>query len=78
MYRTMEELKDAIRDAIKKENGKVVLKDESRVRELVDSWVYTSVFSPAKELSDVARLLIRFTAEELGIYPASIYELYKA
>ncbi len=50
--------------------------DPQQVRERVDAWVYTYVFSPIPELKEACRYLIRETARVQGIFPASIHEFY--
>ncbi|MFZ2025846.1 MAG: class II fructose-bisphosphate aldolase [Microgenomates group bacterium] len=42
----------------------------------IDTLVYTSVFNSSEEERQKARLAIRTMAQEMGIYPASIHELY--
>ncbi len=76
MYRTLRALKDDLAGALDIQGNAVKVLDTDRVRTLVDSWVYTSVFSPVDELRAAARFLIRATAQALGIHLASIHEFY--
>jgi len=78
MYRTLKQLLDDLEDAIKFTTGEPEIVDLTRVRSLVDAWVYTYVFSPIDELKEISRFLIRYCAFKQGIYPASIHELYMA
>ncbi len=48
------------------------------VMEDIDELVYTAVFSPDDSQKQQARLVIREKAKQLGIFPASINNLYRA
>jgi fructose/tagatose bisphosphate aldolase len=55
----------------------VTVDDESRLREKMDELIYAGVFADGL-VRDLARWIIWEAAQELGIYPASIHELYMA
>jgi len=55
----------------------VTVLDEAAVPEKMDDLVYAAVFADGL-IRDVARWLIWQTAQELGVYPASIHDLYMA
>ncbi len=76
MYRTLKALKQDLNGALEIQGNTVRVLDLEKVRTLVDSWVYTSVFSPEPELRQAARFLIRATAQALNLHLASIHEFY--
>lgn len=53
----------------------VKVKDEEKLRGLIDDFIYTAVFAD-EETKEVARWIIRASALDLGIVPSSIHELY--
>lgn len=55
----------------------VTVHDELALREKIDELVYTAVFSDGL-VRDMARWLIWEIAQDLGIYPSSIHQLYMA
>ena len=65
-------------DCIEVNGAHVSVRDEAALRANgIDALVYTAVFG-GDEYKPVARWLIRETALSLGIFPASIHELYAA
>ncbi len=70
-----QQLLDAVKDAVEIKEDRVSVKDESKVKELMDDIIYTAVFGEEKA-KEFARWLIRATALDLGIVPASIHDLY--
>ena len=79
LYSTALELREAITLAgAARYDGGVVVTNPARFRaEMIDSLVWTAVFSEG-DAKDAARHAIREAAESLGILPASILPLYKA
>ncbi len=53
----------------------VKVKDEGKLKELIDDFIYTAVFGD-EEAKEAARWLIRASALDLGIVPSSIHQLY--
>ena len=70
-----QQLLDAVKDAVEIKEDRVSVKDEEKVKEVIDDLIYTAVFGEEKA-KELARWLIRATALELGIVPASIHDLY--
>ena len=70
-----QQLLDSVKDALEIKEDRVSVKDEAKVKEVIDDLVYTAVFGEEKA-KELARWLIRATALELGIVPASIHDLY--
>lgn len=57
--------------------GKVLITDEKVLRAKINRWVEVSTLETGIR-KGWARFLIRLVAQKLGIYPASIHDLYKA
>ncbi|MDP2267669.1 MAG: class II fructose-bisphosphate aldolase [Deltaproteobacteria bacterium] len=75
----LEQLKAAGQGVLSIQGDKVEVLDEGRLRnDLIDTLIFTAVFSPQAETAATARRLIRQAAAELGIYSASIQPLYEA
>lgn len=76
----MEELRDPLAGCLRLTSaGQVEVVDAARLRrEAVDHLVRQAVLSEDPSVRQVARWLIRGSAQALGIYPASIKELYLA
>jgi fructose/tagatose bisphosphate aldolase len=55
-----------------------VLDEEALRQSLIDSLIFTAVFSPVQELKDAASWLIRRSGAALGIVSSSIQSLYDA
>jgi fructose/tagatose bisphosphate aldolase len=73
-----QELLDNLRDILVVEDGGVVIKDEAGLAgPALDDLVYNAVFA-GDEIRSTARWLIWEIAQELGIRPASINDLYRA
>jgi len=61
------------------QGDQVEVLDEGKLRnDLIDTLVFTAVFSPQAETAATARRLIRQAAAELGIFSASVQPLYEA
>ena len=54
-----------------------MVENDTRLKEKIDRIVYNAVFAEAL-VRDTARWLLWELGQELGIYPASIHELYMA
>jgi fructose/tagatose bisphosphate aldolase len=74
---TVEELFNSLKGALRIEDNSVVIEDAEIVRDKIESVVYNAVFGEGL-VRDTARWLIWETARVVGIYPASIHELYMA
>ena len=73
----LEQLLSTLHGAVSVEGGRVTVVDEGLLQENVDGLVSRAVFGEGLE-RDLARWLIWESGQELGIYPASIHELYMA
>lgn len=79
IYENKDQLKKGYAKVIQPDGGDVRIIDEAKLRrELIDDLIYTTVFSPDKATREAAAWLIRRSAAALGIWPASIQQLYKA
>lgn len=78
-FKTVENIYDAMKGAVKGNGGQVQVVDEARLRgELIDRLIYNAVFSADKEVLAESRRLIKYLAQNLGIRSASIQGLYEA
>ena len=75
----LEQVKQAGHGVLAIEDDKVKVLDEGKLREeLIDTLIFTAVFSPQAETAALARRVIRQAAADLGIFSASIQPLYEA
>lgn len=74
---TVDELLRHLDGVVTVDKDTVAVLDESALREKIDGLVYTAVFGEGLS-RDTARWLIWEIARLIGIYPASIHELYMA
>jgi fructose/tagatose bisphosphate aldolase len=75
---SIEELLSALEGAIAVRGDAVEVRDELALQgDVTDALVYSAVFG-APEVREAARWLIWATAQAVGLYPASIHELYLA
>jgi fructose/tagatose bisphosphate aldolase len=77
IFSSVEELLNDLAGAVRVDGSSVGVENESQLREKVDRVVYNAVFA-ADLVRDTARWLLWELGQELGIYPASIHELYMA
>ena len=79
-WTSMSQLRHGIRGVLGKdrEDNLAVLNRTALRYQLIDRLVYTAVLSRDAGLREGCRWLIREAARVMGIFPASIYELYKA
>jgi len=70
-----EEILSAVNGILEIGDDRVSVKDEEKVREVVDDLIYTAVFGNERE-REFSRWLIRAVALDLGIVPSSIHDLY--
>ncbi|MCP4357629.1 MAG: aldolase [Chloroflexi bacterium] len=75
--KSLDELWKHVAGALQVEGDDVTVVDEALLQEKVDGVVYTAVFAEGLA-RDTARWLLWETGQQLGIYPASIHELYMA
>ncbi len=72
-------LKEKITGCLIIEGENVCVSDEDELRtHLIDDLIYSAVFSPEEITREASRWLIRRAGVALGIYPASIQDLYEA
>lgn len=74
---TTKELLNYLDGAVRVEGENVAVLNESSLRQRVDKVVYTAVFGRGL-VRETARWLLWELGQALGIYPASIHELYMA
>ena len=73
------ELKKGLQGILEIDGDKVRILDEERLQSsLIDALIYSSVFSPHREVVEAARWLIRRAGASLGVVSASIQPLYEA
>ena len=77
MTNELYELLNLVDNSVSYEEGKVNIKDSSIIRTKIHNWVRISTMDEGYS-QGWARYLIRLTAQEFGIFPASIHELYMA
>lgn len=79
IYKDKNELQKAFSKIIEIDGNDVRVLDEAGLKnELIDSLIYTAVFSPDKTTQSDARWLIRRAGAALGIVSSSIQGLYEA
>lgn len=79
MYQSIQELKNALSGRVRiRRDGVDMLEGITFQERLVDALVYSAVFNADHEVKDVCKWIIWETGLELGIYAASIQELYTA
>lgn len=79
MHKSIKQLHQSLKPSvlIKKDSISIVNSTLFR-KKYIDELVQTAVFADNIEVKKEARRIIRFSAAELGTYPASIYNIYKA
>jgi fructose/tagatose bisphosphate aldolase len=77
MTKELTDLLTLVNDSVKVESGKVIITDQSVFQNRIDQWVRVSSLETGTR-QGWARFLIRKAALALGIYPASINDLYMA
>lgn len=75
--KTVQELLAQLEDAVGVDGDNVTVLDEAALQEKVSDLVYTAVFGEDL-VRTTARWLLWELGQQLGIYPASIHELYMA
>lgn len=75
--KTVNELLDQLTGVVAVSGDVVTVLDEDKLKDKIDSLVYSAVFSEGL-VRDTARWLIWEIGQTVGIYPASIHELYLA
>lgn len=76
-FHSVESLMNHLTSAISVVGDLVTVTDESQLRKQVDELIYTAVFGDGT-VRELARWLIWEAAQDLGIFPSSIHELYMA
>jgi len=78
IYKTEQEIQEALKECVQFDSRGWVIRDERRLREMViDNLIYTAVFG-STEVKQRAREYIARLAELLGIFTTSIQNLYEA
>jgi hypothetical protein len=77
IQQTVDQLLDSLSGALSVDGDQVSVVDEKRLREQVGDLVYNAVFAQGL-VRDTARWLLWQAGQSLGIYPASIHDLYMA
>ncbi|SMO50130.1 Fructose/tagatose bisphosphate aldolase [Balnearium lithotrophicum] len=70
-----EEILNTVDGTVEIKEDSVSVKDEEKIREVIDNLIYTAVFGGDRE-KELSRWLIRAIALDLGIVPSSIHDLY--
>ncbi len=79
IFENTDKLKKGLEGILEFAGNDVRVLDEERLRSsLIDALIYSSVFSPQPDVVDAARWLIRRAGASLGIFSASIQDLYEA
>jgi len=74
-FNSVETLFNHVQGALEVPGNLVTVTDEAQLREKIDDLIYTAVFGDGL-VRELARWLIWEAAQDLGIYPSSIHELY--
>src|SRR3990172_8360415 len=78
-YKDIADFKNSLKGIVNiKDSGAVVSDASKLISELIDKLIFNSVFNENKEVKGNCRWLIKSSALNLGIRPASIQELYEA
>lgn len=78
IYQSVDELHDNLKDIVVLDEDVTIL-DEGKLREWgIDHLIYAGVLSNDAQTRHLARVFIRKIAPHFNVYPAAIYELYKA
>ncbi|HBA26554.1 MAG TPA: aldolase, partial [Nitrospinae bacterium] len=78
-YKDIADFKNSLEGIVNIKDSGAVVSDASKFRsELIDKLIFNSVFNENKEVKGNCRWLIKSSALNLGVRPASIQELYEA
>ena len=78
-YKDIADFKNSLKGIVNIKDSGAVVSDASKLRsELIDKLIFNSVFNENKEVKGNCRWLIKSSALNLGVRPASIQELYEA
>ena len=77
MSNVINELLDLVENSVNYSHGKVIITDKKVFQENISRWVEVSSLETGSR-QGWSRYLVRLAAIELGIFPASINELYLA
>lgn len=75
--KSIDELINHLNGVVQVDGNRVTVVNETKLPEKIDSIIYSAVFSDGL-IRDTARWLIWEIGQAVGIYPASIHELYMA
>ena len=71
------EVLSVVGNSVRYENGELTIIDSEALRSMIGNWVQISTLDEGPK-QKWARYLVRLAALKLGIYPASIHEIYMA
>lgn len=78
-YKTITDFKNSLKGILDIKDGIANVTDASKFRgQLIDRLIFNAVFNEDKEIKGNCRWLIKSSAFNLGVRPASIQELYEA
>lgn len=79
IFQSVSELDQNLNDVVAMSDEDISIKDEGKLREYgIDYLIYSAVLSDDSQVKHLSRIYIRKLARILGIFPASIFPLYKA
>lgn len=78
LFSNKEDLANHLKGAATLSNGDVHLENEDKLRVALDDLVQNAVLNDNKDIKGTARFVIKSTAQQMGIVPASIQGLYDA
>ena len=78
LYKTLDDIKPALKDIASLPEGKLSIDNEAGFRKLAYALTYNSIFNSDKEIQELCRWLIRAGADACGARLASIHDLYMA
>jgi fructose/tagatose bisphosphate aldolase len=79
IFQSVSELDDNLREVFSFDDENITVRDEEKLHEFgIDYLIYSAVLSDDAQTRHLCRVYIRKLAKSLGIFPASIYPLYRA
>jgi len=79
LFASKEEASNQLKGILGQNNGSVTLENTDKLRaDLIDILAENAIFNECNEIKGFSRYLIKLTALEMGIVPASIQGLYEA
>ncbi|MFQ5450676.1 MAG: class II fructose-bisphosphate aldolase [Nitrospinaceae bacterium] len=79
LFSSREEITDRLKGVVGQNNGSICLEDSEKLRgDLIETLVENAALNSSSDIKGFSRYIIKSAAQELGILPASIQELYEA